>query len=162
MDWTYFMNFVNVGTGLVVIEGTLLLSLLITLVLIRRMMTRLRAKESSLLNSHQIGEWVRESEAICQRLSENLEEKKAIVRRLMSELDEKIRTFEGLLKEGGGGEGRRLSRDGEDKDLGDQVCDLVNTGCDVSEISRRLHLSKGEVELILDLKRYGEAPRSSL
>ncbi len=153
MDWTYFMNFINVETGLIVIEGTLLLSLLITLVSMRRILPRSAAKESPLLDSDQIREWARESETICQGLSKNLEEKKVIVRRLIAQLDEKIRTFEILLKEGEG-KGGRLSHDGEERDLGDQVCDLVRTGCDVSEISRRLHLSKGEVELILDLKRY--------
>jgi len=155
MNWAYFMNFINVETGLIVIEGTLLLSLLITLISMRRILTRSVSKESTVPDSDQIREWVRESEAICQGLSKNLEEKKAIVSRLMAQLDEKIQSFEILLKEGER-EGRTVSPDGKGRDLGDQVCDLIKTGCDVSEISRRLHLSKGEVELILDLKRYGQ------
>jgi hypothetical protein len=69
------MNFINVETGLVVIEGTLLLCLLVMVVCVRRIRTRSVGKEPPLRDSDQIKIWARESEAICQGLSKNLEEK---------------------------------------------------------------------------------------
>ncbi|MGQ9646419.1 MAG: DUF6115 domain-containing protein [Thermodesulfobacteriota bacterium] len=160
MSWTDFINFINqIETGVLVIEATLLFSVLIVLVSMRRMLTRSLTKTSGLRDSDQIREWARESEAICQELSKNLEEKRAIVRRLIAQMDKKIQTFEILLRKSEGNE-RTLSQDGNGGDLGDQVSDLVKKGFDISEISRRLRLSKGEIELILNLKRYGEAPRS--
>lgn len=157
MDWMNFivdwMNFIKVETGLIVVEGTILLSLLITFVYLRRILARSTAKESPSLDSNRLRDWVRESDAICQDLSKNLDEKRAIVGRLIAQMDEKIQTFQALLKEVDGERGV-LARDGKEKDLGDQVSEMTQAGCEVSEVARRLQLSKGEVELILDLKRY--------
>ncbi len=157
MDWMSFMvdwmNFIKVDTGLIVVEGTILLSLLITFLYLRRILARSTAKASPSLDSNRLRDWVRESEAICQDLSKNLEEKRAIVGRLIAQMDEKIQTFQALLKEDNGERGA-FSRDDKEKDLGDQVSEMAKAGCEVSEIARRLQLSKGEVELILDLKRY--------
>ena len=152
MNLANLMNMTNVEMGLIIVEGTVLVSFFITLLAVRRMTAQRMGKNRASSDSDQWKQWVRESEAICQGFARNLEAKKEIAKRLIAQLDEKIRSLQSLAGELD--EKNSPFPEGLKNDLGTQVLALSKAGHEVSEIARRLRLSKGEVELVLDLKRY--------
>jgi hypothetical protein len=150
MNFANLMNLTNPELGLAIVEGTLLVSFVITLVTVKRMIPR--KQERNRVPSGQLKQWVRESEAICQNLAKNLEEKREIAKRLIAQLDEKIQNLQSLA--GQLDEKNSPIPEGLKSDLGTQVLALSKAGHEIPEIARRLSLSKGEVELVLNLKRY--------
>jgi hypothetical protein len=149
MNMANFINLTNVEMGLIIVEGSIVLSLLY----LRRILTRSVGKSQPFSDSHQFREWVQESEAICQDLSRHLEERKEIAKRLIAQLDAKIEGLQSMLKK----VDERFSGPSQNdmkKDLGHQIFEMAQAGSDVSEIARKLQISKGEVQLALDLKRY--------
>ena len=152
MNLSNLMNLSHMELGLIFIEASLLLSFFILLRHLKRIGGRRGDSKHPLWNSDQFRQWSRESETICQDLSKNLEEKKEIAKRLIAELDERIRQLELLL--GHLEEETSSPPDRKRKDLVGQIHEMAEAGWDVQEIAKQLRLSKGEVQLTLDLKRY--------
>jgi hypothetical protein len=92
-----------------------------------------------------------ESQVITQNLAGNLEEKKLISRQLLEQLDEKINKLTWLL--GRAEEGSDRPRPAENRpNVYGQAIELAENGLSLPEIEQQLHLAKGEVQLLLDLK----------
>jgi hypothetical protein len=152
MSWANQLNLTNVELGLILVGGSVLFCFLALFLYLRRTLPRGLGTRSPVLNSDRMREWVRESNAICQNLSKNLDEKKAIANRLIAQLDERIRSLQVLAN--GSWEKEIPPPEGIKKGVDEEVCALSKAGYDVPEIARSLRLPKGQVELILDLKRY--------
>ena len=94
-----------------------------------------------------------ESQLITQDLAENLEEKKLISHQLLEQLNEKINTLTWLL-----GRAREVSDRPRPTEPAPNVyvkaIELAENGLSLPEIEQQLHLAKGEVQLLLDLKAY--------
>jgi len=149
MNLANMINMTNFEMGLIGVEATLVAASLLLWRVLRRSAGRREASSQAPL----LKEWVQESEAICQNLSKNLDQKKEIADRLVMRLDEKIQALQiliGKMDEPSPLPGRRE----EKKDLHAQILEMAETGHDVSEIARQLRISKGEIQLALDLKRY--------
>jgi len=153
MSFANHINLTNMEIGLIIVEGSVLLSLFISLICFRRMVGQWRNPHHSLSDSDSLREWVRESEAICQGLSRNLEEKREIVKRLIGQLEEKIRSLDSMAKRVEE-EMSSISPKAEKTDMSARIHEMAEAGCDVSDIARELRLSKGEVQLALDLRKY--------
>jgi len=154
------MNF-NDAWGLLLVEASILASLLVILFFVRRTLRMAPAKKARGLtqsrknletNLERINHLLKESETLTQDLTNNLAEKREIIKKLMDSLDEKIRGLNLLLEklEGkipppgpavGGREGNG------------PVVEMALAGCGVSDIAKRLGLSQEEVRLILDLRK---------
>lgn len=100
-------------------------------------------------------EWVQESESICQSFSKHLEAKREMGKRLIEHLDEKMGRLETLLTELEA-KGHLLSQGAPRKDRYGEVLEMARQGLDASEIVKRSHLPRGEVELILGLHQYSQ------
>lgn len=100
-----------------------------------------------------LNDLLHESESISRRLTHNLEEKKEITHRLIKGLDERIKAMDQKLNPG---EPRMKpsSPPLPEKDVYAKALEMSNAGVDPGEISRLLHLPKGEAQLIHDLRRY--------
>jgi hypothetical protein len=153
MNFANLIYLTNVEMGLIFIEGSVLLSFFIIYLYLKKRLKRPSSKENLLETSHPLRKWVQESETICQGLSRNLEEKKEIAKRLIAQLEEKIQSLDSMMKRMEE-EVSSLSGKAGKKDLSPRIHEMAEAGCDVSDIARELHLSKGEVQLALDLKRY--------
>ncbi len=151
MNLANMMNLTNFEMGLLAVEGTLVLTFLFLVMFIRRTLRQSAGRPSA--SSHSLREWAEESEKICESLSKNLEEKKEIADRLVMRLDEKIQTLQFLIGKADQESPGPVHGDGK-RDLHTQILEMDETGLDLSEIARRLQISKGEVQLALDLKRY--------
>jgi predicted transcriptional regulator len=154
------MNF-NDAWGLLLVEASILASLLVILFFVRRTLRMAPAKKARGLtqsrknlesNLERINHLLKESETLTQDLTNNLAEKREIIKKLMGSLDEKIRGLNLLLEKlegripppapaGGGREGNG------------PVVEMALAGCGVSDIAKRLGLSQEEVRLILDLRK---------
>ncbi len=154
------MNFSD-PWGLLLVEASILASLLVILFFVRRTLRLAPPKKARGLtqsrkslesNLEKINQLLKESETLTQDLTNNLAEKREIIKKLMESLDEKIRGLNLLLEklEGktpppgpavGGREGNG------------PVVEMALAGCGVSDIARRLGLSQEEVRLILDLRK---------
>jgi cell division protein YceG involved in septum cleavage len=152
MNLANLLNLSNVEMGLIMVEGSVLLSLFIILICFWRVL-RQRRNEKPLKDSYQMKKWVLESEVICKSLSRNLEEKKEIANQLILQLEKKIKSLDVMIKKIEG-EISSLSEGGKKKDLTLRILEMAENGRDVSDIARDLHLSKGEVQLALDLEKY--------
>ena len=153
MDLANLMHLTNMEMGLIILEGSILLSFLFTLITVKRALHREMTPKRPSSHPDQLREWVQDAEAICRALSKNLEEKKEIAGRVVSQLDERIQTLQVLLKRVD--EDRpSYGRGDNQKDLDARIFKMAEAGCDVSEIARQLRLPKGEIQLALDLKRY--------
>jgi hypothetical protein len=155
------MNYLNTEGLLLLVEGTIFFSLTITLLFMRRTLNQVYAKRVKHFSSgknhypldmDKFNAMLKESASLSQDLSKNLEEKKEIVKKLLATLDEKILSFHQLLEKAGQGEKRSTS------DLPatvgtDPVLEMALAGYGVSDIAKRLRLSKEEIQLILDLKK---------
>ncbi len=155
------MNLTNMEMGLMVIEGSILVSFLITLLAIKRSLAPLAVKraldfpsspKNPSLDIDKLKELLRESESISLNLTKNLEEKKEIAKRLMATLDEKIQSLNRLLEKTKEKNFPSVPLSPE-KDAVSQILEMALSGCGIAEIARRLGLSKEEVQLILDLKK---------
>ena len=99
-------------------------------------------------------EWVKESELICETLSKNLQEKRKIAKRLMAQLDGKLAEMNDLLSRID--EKRPLpSEEIKSRDVHSVIVEMAESGCHVSQIARWLKIPEGEVQLVLDLKKFG-------
>jgi len=155
MSLANWLNLTNSEFLVVLAGGGFLTSLatFVTLLLVRWRGARGAAKRAHSSNPDPQEQWLKESESLCLNFSKHLEEKREIGRRLMEQLDEKIRKIEGLLAQ----MDKRhdsLVRGLDEGDRQAQVLEMAEAGFDASEIARRSCLPKGEVQLILDLKRY--------
>jgi len=153
MNLANLMNLTNVEMALIIMEGSILFSLLIILFYLKRILAKASDKKYPLRDSNQWRESIQESEVICQNLSKNLQEKKEIGKRLVKQLDDKIQTLSSMMKKIDQKEGPPCE-DTEKKDLKGQILEMAEAGCDISDIAQKLGLSRGEVQLALDLKRY--------
>ena len=155
------MNLTNVEIGLIFIEGSILVSLMITLLFLRRALNLVYAKRAKRfsheknpnpVDMNKLSALLKESAVISQNLSKTLEEKKEIVRRLSDTLDGKIRNLHQLLEKTGPRETNAIPpKPGSDRDH--LVSEMALSGCGVPDIARHLGSSKEEVQLILDLKK---------
>ena len=94
-----------------------------------------------------------ESQVLTQDLAGNLEEKKLISQQLLERLDEKINTLTWLL--GRAEEVSDRPRPAENTpNVYVKAIELAENGLSLPEIEQQLHLAKGEVQLLLDLKAY--------
>jgi hypothetical protein len=153
MNLSNFFNLTNIEMGLILMGGALILSLFIILICLRQILRQRKSEKRHLMDSHQMKKWVQESEVICQSLSRNLEEKKEIANRLVRQLEMKIESLDLMIKKIEG-EISSLSEGAKKKDLTFRILEMTEDGRDVSDIARDLHLSKGEVQLALDLEKY--------
>ncbi len=152
----------NTGSlwGLVLIEGSILISALL-IVLYIRMALRAHPKRAKTVpggrkglesNVEKINQLLKESESLSMNLSNNLGEKREIVKKLVETLDERINTLNRLLSKI---EGKVLESETapEGTDGKGQIVQMAQAGCEVADIAKRLGLSKEEVQLILDLRK---------
>jgi hypothetical protein len=155
------MNLTNVEMGLIFVEGSILVSLVITLLFVRKAMNLVYAKRArpfyygqntSPMDTGKLEALLKESAWISQDLSKNLEEKKEIIRKLSALLDGKIRNLHHLLGKTAPEE-NPFPPDSSGSDRHQLVSEMALSGCGVPDIARRLGFSKEEVQLILDLKK---------
>ncbi|MGA2955877.1 MAG: DUF2802 domain-containing protein [Thermodesulfobacteriota bacterium] len=154
------MNFSETW-GLLLVEGSILASVFILLLFVKKTLKLIPPKRVKALSSgkkiletnlEKINQLLKESESLSLDLSNNLTEKREIVKKLVETLDEKIRALSQLLE--------RIeskipaSTPGTNgKDGNNQIIEMAMAGCGVDDIARRLGLSKEEVQLILDLRK---------
>ena len=99
-------------------------------------------------------EWVKESELIWETLSKNLQEKRKIAKRLMAQLDGKLAEMNDLLSRIDE-KGPLPSEEVKGRDVHSVIVEMAESGCHVSQIARWLRIPEGEVQLVLDLKKFG-------
>jgi septal ring factor EnvC (AmiA/AmiB activator) len=154
------MNF-NDPWGLLLVEVSILVSLLVILFFVRRTLRMAPPKKARGLtqsrksletNLERINQLLKESETLTQDLTNNLTEKREIIKKLMESLDEKIRSLNLVVEKL---EGKRpppapivAGREGNGP-----VVEMALAGCGVPDIAKRLGLSQEEVRLILDLRK---------
>jgi hypothetical protein len=151
MNLANFINLTNMELGLILVEASIIGLAFVMLRYFRRNRNLLSNQRKNPILSDRLMDLSRESEAVCQSLADNLEEKKEIANRLMTRLDERIRTLQALL--GNEAENSSLPQE-KAKPLDAEICKMAEAGYEVAEIARQLQLSKGEVQLTLDLKRF--------
>ena len=154
MDLTNTLHLTGLEIGLIF----LVIALALALVLSKRASPSTK-KEIQSLDMEGLKEWVKESEAICESLSKNLQEKRKIVKRLITQMDGKIDQIHQLLQKVD--EAVPIVSD-EDKNKGlyPQIVEMANAGCQASQIARWLKVPEGEVQLVLDLKKFGHSEES--
>ena len=153
MNLANLFNLTNVEMGFIFVEISILFSVYLTYRYFKRITGHRVDEKHPLLDSDQLKKCLQESEALCQGLSRNLKEKREIVQQLIEQLDAKIEILESLLKRVDE-EGLSLSQGVKEKNLEAQILEMAEAGVDISDIARQLQISKGEVQLTLDLKRY--------
>lgn len=159
------MNFLN-AIHLTNLEfGLIILVILLAAVLIRskRTVDQSTEKVGQTIDFEGLKEWVKESESICETFSKNLQEKRKIAKRLIGQLDGKIERMNRLLSKLNEKE-PPPPEEGKSKDLHPLIIEMADSGCHVSQIARWLKISEGEVQLVLDLKKFGhrEDPQSQV
>jgi len=152
MNLSNLIHLTNLELGLIIV----IFFLLLTLIQLNRVMVQSVKEGSQSIHFDKLKEWVEESEGLCEHLSKNLQEKKRITKRLIEQLDGKIQNLNQLLDKSNKKESAH-SKDGKAKSLYPQILEMANAGCDVSQISRWLSLSQGEVQLILNLKNMADS-----
>lgn len=154
------MNFTNLEVGLILVEGSILLSFLVTLLFLRRRtnppwVKRVKGPakgKNSPVDLSRVQELLRETEFLSQDLSKNLEEKKEITKRLLDTLDMKMIYLEGLIRQVKEKEKMRpiLVREEENHE---SILEMALSGCGVADIAKSLGRSKEEIQLILDVRK---------
>jgi hypothetical protein len=135
----------------------LVLALSAALVLSRRASVQKPEKVSQAVSFEGLMEWVKESESVCESLSKNIQEKRKIAKRLIAQLDRKIDEMNQALNKLN--EKEPLPSDaGKNKDLQPAIIEMSNSGCDASQIARWLKIPEGQVQLVLDLRKFGDGP----
>jgi DNA-binding transcriptional MerR regulator len=151
-----FLNLTGIEAGLILLTGSVLLSLIIMVTYFRRVMAFLRGPRPVYKNSDQIRKWVEESEIVYEKLSKTLEERKEITNRLIEQLDAKIEALRSVMA----GMDREMIPIAEEitgKEREVEITEMTEGGRDFSEIARQTGFSIGEVQLIMNLKRCQES-----
>jgi len=152
------MNLTNFEIGLILVEGSILLSFLLTFLYLRKRVSPDWARrvknpgggKGAPVDLIRFQELLRETEILSRELSKNLEEKKEITRRLLERLDLKMAHLETLMRQVKEKEKTPAfpAREGENPA---SILELAGAGLGVSDIARRLGRSKEEVQLVLDV-----------
>lgn len=154
------MNFAE-SWALLLVEGSILASSMVIILAFRRELKivlpkRVKAlsggKKSLETHLEKINQLLKESESLSDDLSHNLAEKREMVKTLVEALDGRIRTLQPLL-ETAGPKNPAPAQGAAGKEGKDPVLEMAMAGCPVGEISKRLGLSKEEVQLTLDLRK---------
>ena len=96
--------------------------------------------------SDSLGQMISESKRVLGEMFEKLESKEVQIDRLIEEGDELVSKLQKTISE-------TLPKSEESHDKYQQALKLANDGLSADEISERVKLSKGEVGLILDLRK---------
>lgn len=156
-----FLNLTGIELALTFLAGSILLLLVVMVAYFRRMTASLAGGRAKHPKTEQLEDWVRESEIICDRLSKALEERKEIAHRLIAQLDARIETLRSMTVGMDRDEGAIVSESaGEDQEL--QILKMLDGGKDLQEVARQTGLSIGEVQFILNLKRYQESSSATI
>jgi hypothetical protein len=147
-------NLTNVEFGLAVVEGSILFSLLVLILYVKRALKRPAAATSLPDATLSFRELAKESESLCADFSRILDEKREIARRLTEQLDAKIEALNLMLKKTDES-GLPGSKESRGKAPEAEIVQMNDAGCSISDISRRLRISQGEVQLVVDMKRHG-------
>ena len=154
------MNFAN-RWELLLVEGTILASVFIIILFVKRALRLIPSKRVRALSSgkkdletnlEKINQLLGESESLSRKFSDNLAEKREIAKNLVETLDGRIRTLNQLLEKI---EGKIPASNPapNGKDGNGQILEMAMGGYGVDDIAKRLGLSKEEVQLILDLRK---------
>jgi hypothetical protein len=154
------MNFTNFEVGLILVEGSIFLSFLATLLFLRRRtnpawMKRVKGPDNGKnlpVDLSRFQELLRETELLSQDLSKNLEEKREITRRLLETLDIKMIYLESLIHQVKEKEKMKPMLVGEEENR-ESILEMALSGCGVADIAKRLGRSKEEIQLILDVSK---------
>jgi hypothetical protein len=154
------MNLSHFEMGLILVEGSLVLSFLLMFLYLRKRVNpgwtrRVKnpgGRKSAAVDLIRFQELLRETEALSRELSKNLEEKKEITRRLLERLDLKMMHLEALMQQGKEKE-RSQAPPAREEENPASILELTRAGLGVADISRRLGRSKEEIQLILDVTR---------
>ncbi len=110
-------------------------------------------EQAPALPIEELRQLMEESQVITRDLAVNLKEKKLISHQLLEQLDEKINKLTWLL--GRAEEASLQPRPTENTtNIYVKAIELADQGLSLPEIEQQLHLAKGEVQLLLDLKAY--------
>lgn len=159
-DWLPRLNLTTVEMGLILVEGSILITFLITLVLIRKRMSPFSHRRISgplplktrLPDGDRLHRLVREAETISATLSRNLEEKKERAGQLIAALEEKIQRLERMAQKFSPAPCGPALASGDGRE---EIMKMSLAGHGTAEIAARLGLSRQEVQLILDLGKIG-------
>ena len=146
--------------GWLVVEGTILASLLTILLFLRRTQKGIPSKKGKALaggrklegNLEKMNQLLKESESLSLDLSQTLAEKRELVKKLVESLDGKIQNLTQLLQKIEGKIPASPSEAGTHYG-NSQILEMATAGCGVADIAKRLGLSQEEVQLILDLRK---------
>jgi DNA repair exonuclease SbcCD ATPase subunit len=147
--------------GFLLLEASILASLLVMVVFLRRTFKAIppkkikgltQNKKSLEINLEKINQLLKESETLSQDLSNNLSEKREIIKKLMETLDEKIGSLNLLLEKVEGRASAKAPPPGGPEGNG-RIMEMAMAGWGVSDIAKQLGLSQEEVQLILDLRK---------
>ena len=149
------------GWGLLLVEASILASLLIIVLFLRKTLSIIPPKKIKGLNQgrknleanlEKINQLLKEAETLSQDLSNNLAEKREIIKTFLDSLDEKIRSLNLLGEKIEGKIPAKAASAGGPEGTG-QILEMATAGCGVPDIAKRLGLSQEEVRLILDLRK---------
>jgi hypothetical protein len=144
--------------ALLLVEGSILASSIVVILAFRRELKVASPKKVRALSGgrknlenqlEKMNQLLKESETLSSDLSQNLAEKREMVKKLVEALDGRIQTLQPLLEKGNP-ESPIPAPAVPGKD---PIVEMAIAGCEVGEISKRLGLSKEEVQLILDLRK---------
>jgi len=153
------MNFAE-SWAFLLVEGSILASSMVIILVFRRELKSVFPKRAKALSGgrkslethlEKINQLLKESESLSVDLSHNLAEKREMVNTLVEALDGRIQTLQPLLEKAGPKNPAAPASPG--KEGKDPVLEMAMAGCPVGEISRRLGVSKEEVQLTLDLRK---------
>ncbi len=151
------MNFAE-NWALLLVEGSILASSIVVILAFKRELKAASPKKVRALSGgrknlenqlEKMNQLLKESETLSSDLSQNLAEKREMVKKLVEALDGRIQTLQPLLEKGNP-ESPIPAPAVPGKD---PIVEMAIAGCEVGEISKRLGLSKEEVQLILDLRK---------
>lgn len=157
------MNLTDLEIGLILVEGSILISFGILLLYVRKRMNPAfsrRIRKGSPKSSTAPWNWdhlqtlLKEAESISQSLSRNIEEKKEIARRLLEALDSRMDRLQKNVNGFPQGKNSVL----EKRVSSDPVLMMAADGWAVADMSRRLGRSREEIQLILDLQKCASEP----
>jgi len=139
----------------IIVEGIIFIVLIgISYHFIRKINQRITTIEKSIRYLSSMGrsysEFIQKSEKISKNIAEELTLKQTILEKLISEAEkasEKLGYMEEKIKE------NKL-----DKETIDKILILVNQGFTPAEIAPKLNIPLGEIELVIKLKKYLNAP----
>ena len=152
------MNLTNFEIGLILVEGSILLSFLLTFLYLRKRVSPDWARrvknpgggKGAPVDLIRFQELLRETEILSRELSKNLEEKKEITRRLLERLDLKMAHLETLMRQVKEKEKPPALPVREEENPA-SILELARAGFGIADIARRLGRSKEEIQLVLDV-----------